>query len=305
MVVASVLGYAHPAYAQSLAEFGTPLELPRSGGWILERPVPESPCRDAMGCYPLFFCRSWPELHKDLQDLERRLVSLSAVPDLFGEYDLDLLRESFGDIVVPFKEHFITDMHRPLTDSVSRHHQKYARKALQQVHAEVVQDPSSFLDEWIDLHRTLVARHDVKGIRAFSRHAFSMQLNLPGIVVVRAKHRDATVGAQLWFQHEEVAYGHVLAFNQLGYEIGAPYALYWFALEHFVGKVRWCSIGGVSGTDVEGSGGLSQFKRGWATTTRTAYFCGRIFDHARYEELVRLKGLAPGGFFPAYRSSMG
>lgn len=300
-----MLGYAHPAYARSLAEFGKPLELTRAGGWILERPVSGSPYRDAMGCYPLFFCQSWSQLRTDLQDLEGKLVALSAVPDLFGDYDQDLLKECFGEVVKPFKEHFLTDMHRPLAESVSRHHRKYARKALEQVHAEVVDDPSSFLDEWIELHRTLVARHDVKGIRAFSRQAFAIQLTLPGIVVLRAKHRETTVGAQLWFQHGDVAYGHVLAFNQLGYDVGAPYALYWFALEHFLGKVRWCSIGGVSGTDVAGSGGLSQFKRGWATTTRTAYICGRVFDREGYEELVRIKGRAPGDFFPAYRSSIG
>jgi len=32
-------GYAHPTYAQSLAEFGTPLELSRCGGWILVREI--------------------------------------------------------------------------------------------------------------------------------------------------------------------------------------------------------------------------------------------------------------------------
>lgn len=299
-----MLGYAHPGYAQSLAEFGTPRQLPASGGWILERPVCDSPYRDAMGCYPLLVCQHWPALHADLQELEGQLVSLSAVPDPFGEYDEALLRHCFGDVVVPFKEHFVTDMHRPLADSVSRHHRKYARKALQQVHAEVVQDPPGFLDEWMDLHRTLVARHNATGMRAYSRQAFAQQLKLPGIVVVRATHDETTVGAQLWFQHEDVAYGHVLAFSPLGYEVGAPYALYWFALEHFLGKVRWCSTGGVSGTDMQGSGGLSQFKRGWATTTRTAYFCGRIFDRATYEELVRVKGRAPANFFPAYRTAM-
>lgn len=300
----SALGYSHPGYAQSLAEFGTPVELPRSGGWILERPVPGSPYRDAMGSYPLLLCRDWSALRADLQELQGRgLVTVSAVPELFGEHDPQLLRECFGDVVIPFKEHFITDMQRPLAESVSRHHRKYARKALLQVQVEVVGNPPGFLDEWVELHRNLVARHEVTGIRAYSRRAFSMQLNLPGIVVMRAKYRGSTVGAQLWFQHEHVAYGHVLAFSLLGYEVGAPYALYWFALEHFLGKVRWCSMGGVSGTDVAESGGLSQFKRGWATTTRTAYFCGRVYDRRKYEELVGQKGSGPEGFFPAYRTS--
>ena len=299
-------GYENPAYAQSLAEFGTPRELPRSGGWILERAVPGSSFRDAIGSYPLLVCRDWSGLRADLQEVEdrRQLISLGVVPDLFGDHDPALLRECFADVVMPFKEHFITDMRRPLIESVSRHHRKYARKALQQVQVEVVNDAPGYLDEWVELHRNLVARHHAEGIRAYSRRAFSIQLGLPGIVVMRATHCGTPVGAQLWFQHRKVAYGHVLAFNQLGYDVGAPYALYWFALEHFLGKVDWCTMGGVSGTDVALSGGLSQFKRGWATTTRTAYFCGRIFDRDKYQELVLLHGRAPDGFFPAYRSSI-
>ncbi len=301
-----MLGYENPAYASSLAEFGTPLELPRSGGWILEREVPGSSYRDAIGCYPLLVCRDWPGLLADLQELpaRRELVSLGVVPDPFGAHDAGLLGECFGDIVMPFKEHFVTDMRRPLIESVSRHHRKYARKALQQVQVELVADAPGFLDEWVELHRNLIARHHAEGIRAYSRRAFSIQLGIPGMVVLRATHGGTTVGAQLWFQQRRIAYGHVLAFNQLGYDMGAPYALYWFALEHFLGKVDWCTMGGVSGTDVALSGGLSQFKRGWASATRTAYFCGRIFDPTRYEELVKLHGRAPDGFFPAYRSSI-
>lgn len=301
----SELGYCHPGYARSLAEFGTPIELPRSGGWLLERAIPGSGHRDAMGCYPLLFCRDWARLREDLDQLEGRgLVAVSAVPDLFGAHDERLLRECFDDLVIPFKEHFVTDMRLPLEESVSRHHRRYARKALQQVACEVVDDAHGFLAEWIALHRNLVDRHDVTGIRAFSPAAFAAQLALPGIVVVRAKVGESTVGAQLWFQHADVAFGHVLAFSPLGYEVGAPYALYWFALRHFVGRVSWCSFGGVSGTDVAGSGGLGQFKRGWATTTRTAYFCGRILDRVRYDELVAAKGAAANGFFPAYRSAL-
>ena len=47
--------------------------------------------------------------------------------------------------------------------------------------------------------------------------------------------------------------------------------------------------------------GLSQFKRGWSTGTRTAYFCGRIFDHKSYAEIVKAKGIAATTYFPAYR----
>lgn len=299
----SPLGYAHPGYARSLAEFGTPLELPRSGGWLLERDVPGAGARDAMGSYPLLFCRDWRALGEDLRALEGRLVAVSAVPDPFGDHDVELLREAFGDVVTPFKEHFVTDMERPLQENVSRHHRKYARRALREIHCDVVDDLPGFLDEWLELHKWLVARHGVTGIRGFSRAAFATQLALPGAVVLRAKHRGVPVGAQLWFQHRDVAYGHVLAFTPQGYEVEAPYGLYWFALEHFLGKVKWCSYGGVSGTDVAEPGGLGQFKRGWSSGTRTAYLCGRILDRGRYDSLVAQAGKSPSHFFPGYRSS--
>jgi hypothetical protein len=59
-------GYMHPNYAHSLREFGEPRELPGSGGWILERIIPGTPYRDAMGCYPLFACNDWSKLANDL-----------------------------------------------------------------------------------------------------------------------------------------------------------------------------------------------------------------------------------------------
>ena len=79
-------GYLHADYARSLAEFGTPRELPRSGGWILERKIPGFNAYDAMGCYPLFCCKDWSRLQGDIAELQSELVSLSLVPDPFGDF---------------------------------------------------------------------------------------------------------------------------------------------------------------------------------------------------------------------------
>lgn len=116
-------GYLHPRYAQSLAEFGTPRELPRSGGWILERQIPEFSYHDAMGCYHLFACRDWSELYADLEDIGNgnELVSLPLVTDPFGEYDLAYLRQCFRDVVVAFKAHFIIDLSRRMDTFVCQH----------------------------------------------------------------------------------------------------------------------------------------------------------------------------------------
>ena len=57
------LGYLHPMYAQSLIEYGTPLELPFSKGWILKRSIPGTNQFDGMGCYPIFACQDWSAFH--------------------------------------------------------------------------------------------------------------------------------------------------------------------------------------------------------------------------------------------------
>lgn len=294
-------GYMHPGYAQSLAEFGTPRELPRCGGWILVRQIPGFPYHDAMGCYPLFCCQDWSQLYADLEDIGDELVSLSLVTDPFGEYDPTYLHQCLGDVVIPFKEHFVIDLHRSIDDIVSRHHRYYARKALEKVYVEECQEPGQFLDEWMALFNTLVDRHNIKGIKAFSRTAFAKQLSIPGMVVSRAVYQDTTVGGNLMFVQGEVVYGHVLALSEVGYKLGASYALYWSAIEYFSGKVRWYDIGAVPGMSNDSADGLSRFKRGWSAGTRTAYFCGRIFDHERYSEIVKAQGISATDYFPVYR----
>jgi GNAT acetyltransferase-like protein len=296
------LGYACSAYAESLSEFGTPRQLVESGGWLLERAIPDTDLRDAIGCYPIFSCSDWSRLHLDFDALGEELVSLSMVPDPFGDYDVEYLRESFRDLVVPFKQHYVIDMERPLDDTVSRHHKVAIRKAQRKIQTEVCLEPHAFLDEWITLHQHLVRKHSITGVRAFSRQAFAQQLQTPGIVVLVAKHNDEVVGAQLWIQQRNVAFGHVLAFTDVGYKLGASYALYWFALNYFSDKVRWCDIGGVAGNSDSASRGLHQFKEGWTRELRTAYFCGRILNPSRYNALVE-KNAFSDKFFPAYRQA--
>ena len=114
-------GYLHPGYVQSLAEFGAPRELPHCGGWVLERQIPEFADYDAMGCYPLFVCQDWSQLHNDLEDLGTNLVSLALATDPFGTYNPAYLKQCF-DVVVPFKEHFVINFYRPINEFVSGHH---------------------------------------------------------------------------------------------------------------------------------------------------------------------------------------
>ncbi|MBD0373812.1 MAG: GNAT family N-acetyltransferase [Pyrinomonadaceae bacterium] len=295
-----VTGYMHPGYAEALAEFGTPRLLPRSGGWILERPIRGSAERDAMGCYPLFACQDWTGLEDDLSEVCERLVSLVLVSDPFGNYSAESLRSAFGDLVIPFKEHFIVDLSLGPEACVHAHHRRNARKALEEVEVEACEDAAQVLDEWQELYSHLIERHAIKGISAFSKESFACQLKVPGAHLFRAVHAGSTVGMLWWYRQGEVAYYHLGAYNEAGYRLRASFALFWRAIEYFAASgLRWLNLGAGAGLSAEGSDGLTRFKRGWATGTRTAYLCGRIFQPDKYRELA---GDAGGSnYFPAYR----
>ena len=296
------VGYAHPDYAVSLAEFGKPRRLPASGGWILERPIAGTPDHDAMGCYPLFAGLDYARLAEDLETHGTGLVSLAVVTDPFGNYDEARLRHCFPDRLIPFKRHFVADTKQPIETYVSRHHRYYARKSLEQVRVEACDDPGGHLDEWTALYALLSARHGLQGVKAFSRQAFELQLRIPGLVMLRAEHAGATVGIHLWFVQGDVAYSHLAATSDKGYELMAAYAIYWRALEIFRGRVAWVSFGAGAGLGEDPADGLARFKRGWATGTRTAYFGGRVLDRVRYEKIAAASGHAGSGYFPAYRA---
>jgi len=174
-------GYAHPQYAQSLSQFGNPRQLARSGGWILEREIPGTSERDAMGCYPLFACEDWLRLPEDLEDLRGELISLSMVTDPFGEYTADDLHRCFRDLVIPFKDHFIVDLSRTPQSSVAAHHRRNAVISRRSLVIESCEVPLQFLDQWCALYDTLVERHTIKGLQTFSRSSFARQLSVPGL----------------------------------------------------------------------------------------------------------------------------
>lgn len=299
--VGTVSGYLHPTYAESLAEFGTPRELPRCRGWILERQVPGFSYRDAMGCYPLFACQDWSELRSDLEGLRNQLISLSLVTDPFGEYDPACLRRCF-DVLIPFKEHFVSDLSRDMNTFISDHHRRYARKALREVQIERCQNPEQFTDEWMDLYTNLVDRHGIEGLAAFSRTSFAKQLKVPGMVMFRAVHQGTTVGMTLWYTQGDVGYYHLGAYSEAGYQLRASFALFWRTIEYLAGNdLRWLNLGANAGTASKSMDGLSRFKQGWSTGTRTAYFCGRVLDPQKYSEIAHERGISATDYFPSYR----
>jgi hypothetical protein len=296
-----ITGYKHPSYARSLSEWGRPRELPQSKGWILERPIPGFSQVDAMGCYPLFCCQDWGKLKNDLDALENDLVTLVMVTDPFGDYDAKLLKRCFHDVVIPFKTHYIIDLTKPLNQIGGRRQRKHARQALKDVQVQVCEDPGNFIEKWSMLYHHLITRHQIEGIRAFSRLSFSKQFKLPGTVILTAKYKGKIIGAQVYFQMGDVVQAHLGALHPIGYEVGATYAMDYFSFDYFADKAHWLNLGGGVGLLNNELDGLSQYKHRWATDTRLTYFCGRIYKRDIYKEIVRAKRVPKTNYFPAYR----
>lgn len=296
-------GYLSPLYAQSLMEYGSPLELAASKAWLLKRPIPGTSFEDGMGCYPIFTCKDWTNLGVDLEKISDQLISLSLVSDPFGNYSSEILRRNF-DFALPYKEHFVVDLTRRPEEFVAKHHQRNAHKARQNVQIERCEEPLAFLSEWNSLYNTLIERHQITGLTKFSPDVFARQFNVPGLVAFRAISSQVTVGMLLWYVQENIAYYHLGAYSPQGYLLNASFALFWYVLNHFASSgLEWLSLGAGAGTKNDGKDGLTRYKRGWATGVRQTYFCGKVFDRKIYDELVSMKKIKNTDYFPAYRVS--
>jgi hypothetical protein len=294
-------GYLHPAYAASLAEFGKPRELPRSGGWILERQIAGYQDRDAMGCYPLFACQDWRCLHQDLDEIGDDLVCLGLVTDPYGDYDEAYLRRCFSDVFIPFKYHYVVDYKTWKDRTYDIDTRREIRNAFKHLRVEVCPSPHQYLDEWIRFYDLLIEKYKISSLRAFSRLSFIRQFQTPGFLMFRAYQQDQTVGIALAYMQGDGAFLHLTGINQDGYKLGASYALYSFAIEYLASVARWLDLGGLPGVVDGQCDGLKFFKMHWATGTRITYFCGRIFNSQRYTAITLARGMVDANYFPSYR----
>lgn len=299
-----MFGYRHHLYAASLGEYGEPIFLQHSEGQLIKRSVPNSDFFDATGIYPFLVCTDWSNLREDLDELASEdIVSLVSVIDPFAGCSKEFLTECFHDRAFAFKEHYVADMSLEINEIVTSNHRYFARRALNKrgVEVELVQDPLDTLDDWVDLYSVLIERYNITDMRAFSRKAFEHQLSIPQAVVFRGWAQGKVVGVHMWFIDGEIGYHHLVASSELGYDLGASYAMYMKSIEYMKERVAWIGLGARAGSSDSEESGLDKFKKGWSTETRTAYLCGRIYDTERYEWLNQQAGTANSSYFPAYR----
>jgi hypothetical protein len=224
-------GYLHRLYAKSLSEFGTPVELPQCGGRLLERAIPNSDLKDAIGCYPLFCCTDWTKVPADIQQVKHRYVTISVVPDPFAPITAADLSQYF-QLVKPFKKHFIIDASNSSDQHITRHHQYYARRALKQMRVRLVDDPKTCLDEWgMPLPNSDRASPPSRH-QGLSKTAFAGQFELTGTgCFSRAKTENCRNASVVYSIRRCLS--HLGASDQEGALLGAAYALHWSAINEF------------------------------------------------------------------------
>jgi hypothetical protein len=292
-------GYEHARYAFSFAHMGATEELPVCGGHLLRRVIPGSSHEDLMGCYPLFCCPYWSGLGADVEALEGA-VSVTLVADPFGAHSPAQLQQVFPK-VVPFKDHYVTDLSRSPSTFISRRCLRNALSVSRRVNVERCKEPQEHAAEWKRLYRHLVKRHGLQGPAAFPDDCLVSQLLVPGLVMFRALTNSETVSMALWYLQGDVAYFHMSASDEQGYRMGASHALMLAAIEDLAARVSWLDLGAGPGLTADPRHGLDRFKRRWATGTRRAYLCGRILDAQAYGELVRATETSEIEYFPQYR----
>jgi len=108
-------------------------------------------------------------------------------------------------------------------------------------------------------------------------------------------------GMSIWFTDKHLAYYHLAAYDEVGYESRASYALFYSVLKYLPSQgTQYVGLGAGAGTTATDSG-LDRFKKGWSNQSLPVYLCGKIIDRdfciSYAPDAVQINS-----FFPPYRN---
>jgi hypothetical protein len=294
--------YARLAYAEALCAddaAGQAVDVAEWSCAVVTQSVADD-ARDAAGPYPRTPLRADAELEAGLDALARLgLVSVVLVADPLAAPPAERLGRAFS-VCRPFKTHFLVD-HARGQATPTKHHRYEIRRANGRCEVVLVRLADRMAD-WSGLYEGLKQRHQVTGPAAFSAAYFQALAAEPLYETFAAIVQGRVVAMSIWFQHDGVAVNHLGASSQAGYALGASYALYAAALDHYAGAAV-LDLGGAAGFGDDPNDGLARFKRGFSNAEAGAYLCGAVLDTARYAALNQDR--PPTAFFPAYRAPAG
>lgn len=302
-------GYRSAAYAAALAGIGRARPFGATGGYLLERVIPECDHIDLMGPYPVFSCAGWEalgpavaalkEAHSGKTEPHSAPVSLTLVTDPvcpLSASDLDAI----FDLCRPLGDHYLIDLARPLVPS--KHHRKKLRRAgAARIEAGPV--PADFGPAFAALYQGLAEKKGIHDMRRFDAESLAAQLAIPGAHLVTAWDGTALLGADLYYLDGAVAYAHLSAYAAEGYARAVSYPMIRAAHDYFAPRARWIDLGGTPAHEAGLSGGgVGHFKRGWTDVTRPTYLCGAVLNPRAYARLAADRAPPGTTWFPAYRA---
>ncbi len=140
-------------------------------------------------------------------------------------------------------------------------------------------------------------------MHAFSFKSFRQQFEVPGITVLSANFKSEAIGMIIWYVYNKIAYYHLGAYSELGYEMKASFGLFHNSIGYFqkIG-LESLNLGSGAGIRASNSDGLSKFKKGWSNGIRTSYLCGKIFNNEIYSQILNNQQVGITDYFPAYRA---
>lgn len=165
-----------------------------------------------------------------------------------------------------------------------------------------VDEPQIYLNEWGRMYDNLIDPHNITGVTKFSERTFEGMFETPGLHVYKSSLVGEIVGMVLFYEMDEVVYYHLGAYSDDGYLHNASFGLFLQAIEDFSTlSKKWLNLGSGAGQTENENDGLTRFKKGWASETRTAWFCGKILNKGIYNKLSWWAN-PNSNFFPLYRS---
>jgi len=181
----------------------------------------------------------------------------------------------------------------------TKHHRRKLRQARPGVEIAPIAEPAAALEDWIALYDVLVEKHGIKGIRRFSRETFAKQLRVPGVLLIGAHKEGRLLGIDWYYQEADHVFAHLSAYSDEGYALSISYPMMAAAIDHFRSRASVIDLGGAP--RLGAATGVADFKKGWATRTAPAYFCGKALLLRDY--LAMNGGIPPEeeSFFPFYR----
>ncbi len=294
-------GYQHPGYARSFSGNAQIKRLEHSGGWLLRRPVNNQGIEDLCNAYPMFVGDNVTALAVDLAAMDHtQVASIILRSDPFDDYSITGGLPGF-DIVRPFKHHYIASLERPWRSFVRKSSRKVAARVRQQFEFSCVPQPSTRAHTLWQLHQLMLEKQGANKA-LWTSEIIAAQLVLPGVTVFEVSDTTQTHAIACFMAVADRVYAHLLGVTEEGRAQNIIHGIYAYALDYFRDQARYIDFGSNAGLADDPEDGLSCFKQGWCSETRTSYLCGKILNPSLYTELCYQHGVSSATFFPAYRT---